>query len=547
MADAAAAAGAAAAAQAPQVPAAGAAAAAGDEESSVDPIDDVLTVLEALGLNPQQVNGMCTVHGFTSMEDFEFIKYEEASSIIKMYNDAYRQVGQKIGFPVQKKLQGFLWWFHDRRKRGLDIDVADLDTATLKTAIEECTAAKSSKEADSISFEPQQIKTGLGWYDWKDAFEAGMEVCKGVDNDPLFRVIRPEKPATWTVADAKSDIERLVYELPLTGITFKQDSKIVLGYIQKACLGTNTYEWIRSYIDVEDARGAYHALVEMCEGEAENNKRVVLATRTISLDPSGGGIFYSNEYAYTFEKYYTRLFEAYNVIERYQFGHAPQAKVQRLLDGIKVPNTPITIAMAKNHVLDNYLADWRAAVSYMATKIAIQFPPRSSGHKRKQYDRKASEAKTGGRGRGGRGGRFGRGGGRGRGRGGRGRGGRGGRGQGGRHDPQNNFYNGVDCSNHKRFFSEEEMTRMGREGRDFIFEKREADGGRRQVNAIERQPQSDDMSQITEPVQAIVPYNGNGKPNNNIDNASTSSTTNNNMNGNKGGRGGTGFGRGMYN
>ena len=88
---------------------------------------------------------------------------------------------------------------------------------------------------------------------------------------------------------------------------------------------------------------------------------------------------------------------------------------------------------------------------------------------------------------------------------------------------------------------------MGREGRDFIFEKREADGGRRQVNAIERQPQSDDMSQITEPVQAIVPYNGNGKPNNNIDNASTSSTTNNNMNGNKGGRGGTGFGRGMYN
>ena len=66
-----------------------------------DSIDDVRAVLTMYGLAE---NAACfiTCHGITGMEDFEYMEYNEFRSIVKMYNDRYRGVNQKIGFPVQK-------------------------------------------------------------------------------------------------------------------------------------------------------------------------------------------------------------------------------------------------------------------------------------------------------------------------------------------------------------------------------------------------------------------------------------------------------------
>ena len=60
----------------------------------------------------------------------------------------------------------------------------------------------------------------------------------------------------------------------------------------------------------------------------------------------------------------------------------------------------------------------------------------------------------------------------------RGRGGRGGRG--GRVDRGNRvFFNGVDVTDYTQTFSNEDMSKMGRDGRDYIFMRRaQRDGGR---------------------------------------------------------------------
>ena len=101
----------------------------------------------------------------------------------------------------------------------------------------------------------------------------------------------------------------------------------------------------------------------------------------------------------------------------------------------------------------------------MLTKIAMVFPPKA-GNKCKARGgdpRRILEAGRSGKGRGGRGcsGRDG---------GGRGRGGQGdgGRGRGG----NNTTFNGVDTPDHTYNFSNNEMTKMGREGRSSVFERR---------------------------------------------------------------------------
>ena len=107
------------------------------------------------------------------------------------------------------------------------------------------------------------------------------------------------------------------------------------------------------------------------EGQDATNKRLFFSTRVVSLIPKGGGgVLYSNEYQFLFEKYITKLHEAYSTLTHYQNVVPSQFCVQRMLDGMHVSNT-LTIDMAKAHVLDNLLVDCLGYVSYISFKVVI--------------------------------------------------------------------------------------------------------------------------------------------------------------------------------
>ena len=54
--------------------------------------------------------------------------------------------------------------------------------------------------------------------------------------------------------------------------------------------------------------------MEKCEGQDGNNKKVLLATRVVSINPKGRGELYSNEHQLSFKKYRTKLREAYSML-----------------------------------------------------------------------------------------------------------------------------------------------------------------------------------------------------------------------------------------
>ena len=118
------------------------------------PLDDVRTILGICGLAPN-IGRFITCHGITSMDDFEFIEHTETESVVKMHNDRYRTPIQKIGFPVQKKLKGFLYWYHDRLRRQEPIVAAEFTTARMKTAIRECAI-------DAAADDTEQVKITVG-------------------------------------------------------------------------------------------------------------------------------------------------------------------------------------------------------------------------------------------------------------------------------------------------------------------------------------------------------------------------------------------------
>ena len=61
------------------------------------------------------------------------------------------------------------------------------------------------------------------------------------------------------------------------------------GKILKASLNTHSRKWIKEFEATEDSRDAWKFLVDKCEGKAATNKRVLTATRVVSLNKNGGG------------------------------------------------------------------------------------------------------------------------------------------------------------------------------------------------------------------------------------------------------------------
>ena len=51
---------------------------------------------------------MINAHNLTGMDDFDYIRVDDAESFVKVWNDTSQAVATKVGMPTHQKLQGFL-------------------------------------------------------------------------------------------------------------------------------------------------------------------------------------------------------------------------------------------------------------------------------------------------------------------------------------------------------------------------------------------------------------------------------------------------------
>ena len=135
-----------------------------------------------------------------------------------------------------------------------------------------------------------------------------------------------------------------------------------------------TSGWICQYDLQNDGHGSVQALTLMCKGGGWNNKHILLSTRIISLDQKAGGVFYQDEYMYTFEKYIMSLQQAYTTITRYQNATASETMVQRMLGGVRVQSSPV-LTMAKENFLNTLMGDSLGDVAHISIIVAAHFPP----------------------------------------------------------------------------------------------------------------------------------------------------------------------------
>lgn len=476
---------------------------------AVDPLDEIRTILQGpLGMTPGCANRFLTIAGITGMADFRMLRPSDASTIIKRHNEANNTTATRsynLGITYQKKLQGFLYWYHDKFKRGLDIVSTDFTSVVMYECMAKDHAETVAQEVEQKELNPGPIETGAGYFDWSERAVSAFLAMRGKSGDgPLYRVIRDDQPPDYV---APNPTLQLCYDLPLTGIGFDLDNQQVFQNLQRWTIKNPIYTWIKKFENTEDGRGAWFALKEQLEGKAAINGRTYEAMRIIGTGE--GSAVWTNEYGYKFVDYTTQLQLAYSIFEKCDKQVTPDSiRVRRMLDGMKPNDKQVAIQIAKSYVADNLLGNWIGACQYLQAKIDEAFPPKAK-HGQKRGYRKVSQ--TGSAKKGGKGAK---------------------KGKGGNGGGNKNVFNGVDISDHCRKFSDKEFKKMGHEGRIEVFQRRHNDKSyapgakkygdmvawhknernERAVAEVEVR-QSDDASAITNNSRAIVQYNGSNASN----------------------------------
>ena len=66
-----------------------------------------------LGMKITQRNGMINAHNITGMDDFDYTRVDDAGSFVKVWDETSLPVATTVDMLTQRKLKGFLYWYHD--------------------------------------------------------------------------------------------------------------------------------------------------------------------------------------------------------------------------------------------------------------------------------------------------------------------------------------------------------------------------------------------------------------------------------------------------
>jgi len=355
----------------------------------------------------------------------------------------------------------------DRQVRGVAITADDWDDAAMTAVMEQRHISKNEADkAPSVKdlgkFNPMEFEA------YEDAFVNLLAQTTGVRNVSLCYVVRDAVQP----ANLETEEMRRMYQIQLAGEGYERDNRIVYQKLKEFLINTPGYAWIEEFNGTEDGRAAFRAWTDHYNGPGELDKRIKLAKAELK------NLYYRNEKYLPFEVYTGKLKRIFVTLGKKDDERLSQTQqVTRMLEGIKSDDGELKGAKAV--IRRDFADDFAGAASFFGGSVAdihgeaqLEYR-RDRARKRRISSIHHDTMHRGGRGRGRFGGRFGRGG---RGRGASGRDNYGGRGRGGSSGATS--FNGVDVSDPNRSFSTTEWDRLGREGRDYVFNNRQQQPGR---------------------------------------------------------------------
>lgn len=202
--------------------------------------------------------------------------------------------------------------------------------------------------------------------EWFERVTDVLNMIYGSNLCPLAYVIRLDQPDGWDpVFDARTDAERLMYQLALDGPEYNNDNHEVFKLLKNAVNGTEALSYVEDFVLAQDGRGAMMELRRRFEGPNADQTRCSKALSMLEA------IVYKNERETPFETMINKLNKAYLVLKKnggQEF--TDLMKVDALAKRFaNTNNQNLTLKIALEQMKTLYRGNYRDAVSYMSSKI----------------------------------------------------------------------------------------------------------------------------------------------------------------------------------
>jgi len=297
--------------------------------------------------------------GYSSLSDLVNWKYKDIRSLLEnLSNRPSTRGGQQFGDRRIKELQALSWFLTDRYRRGLSFDLS----LYREEASEYITFAEIDSEIanDEAADKPEKFKYS-SWNKWEESVYIYLDSIVSKSGAPLSYVITKDLPqeTEWNELDRKA---QKIQNAPLEGFMFTIDSERVLTLLKELCLETEAETWFRN---IKCGREAMKALQIHYDGPDESKRRKEEARAKIK------SIYYKHESTFTFEKFVTNLYDAFQILEKYEEPLYEQEKLRLLFHKCQNAHPEFKQEVVISRTLCKTFA---SAVVHLKTVVARLFP-----------------------------------------------------------------------------------------------------------------------------------------------------------------------------
>ncbi|KAI2494562.1 hypothetical protein MHU86_19977 [Fragilaria crotonensis] len=209
-----------------------------------------------------------------------------------------------MGLARTKKLKAVKFWVNKKLREDAPCDLTELNDAKIAQLIREMSLVKEGKESDSKLYYPDAFNAS-DYKNWIKKVTNYLDSRKGKAGVPLSYVIRP---ADADPNDAPDEYTRTLWAVSFDTPQYIEDNREVYHLFKDLLTKTDGATWFEKVSD-GDGRAAHLLLREHYIGEAHDMRRAASANAKLEA------LFWKSEAAFPFEKYLTRMNEAFKELE----------------------------------------------------------------------------------------------------------------------------------------------------------------------------------------------------------------------------------------
>jgi hypothetical protein len=208
--------------------------------------------------NQRQLNQFSSLTQLIALDLYQHLEFDQVKHLIKRYH---------IEVLVNNNLIGLIWYVKDLVRRQQPVLPDEVTPDDIFQGYAAYKGYTSNKEKGENLTKLPKYDNKLEFDEWYERVNDVLNMIYGSNLCPIAYVIRLDKPDTWDPeVDARTDMERLTYQLALNGPEFENDNQEVFKLLKNAVNGTEALSYIKDFILPQDGRGVMMELRQRFEG-----------------------------------------------------------------------------------------------------------------------------------------------------------------------------------------------------------------------------------------------------------------------------------------